>query len=179
MLRYRVMLTGPRRESKGKVRDSPSGGWACLLLASLCCFGVCAAHVLCPLLPSPAIHQKLSFSALVPFPLHLFPSLSPGSVLSVIMDVPPLPLGGGCLEMPLVQGFCGYTVRKTTAENLGKRMELIDLIYFPSGTMEFSFGYNHGFLSSHWDALNCKLSLNHLLGGDVLIRKYINRQDLN
>lgn len=66
-----------------------------------------------------------------------------------LLDVPPLPLGGGCLEMPLVQGFCGYTVRETTAENLGKRMELIDLIYFPSGTMEFSFGYNHGFLSPH------------------------------
>lgn len=51
--------------------------------------------------------------------------------------------------MPLAQGFCGCTVRKTTAENLGKRMELIDLIYFPSGTMGFSFGYNYGFLSSH------------------------------
>lgn len=103
------------------------------------------------LLSSPAIHQELSFSfaALVPLPLHLFTSFSPGSVLSVLRDVPPLTLGGGGLEMPLVQGFRGYTVRKTTAENLGKRMELIDLIYFPSGTMEFSFGYNYGFLSSH------------------------------
>lgn len=49
--------------------------------------------------------------------------------------------------MPLVQGFCGYTFRKTTAESLGKGMELIDLIYFPSGTMELSFAYDHGFLS--------------------------------
>lgn len=65
------------------------------------------------------------------------------------MDVSPLSVGGECLEMPLVQGFCGCSVRQATAENLGKRMELIDLIYFPSGTLEFSFSYNYGFLSSH------------------------------
>lgn len=99
MLRYRVMLTGPRRESRGKVRVSPK--WL-PSLPDLAPFELHCAALACVLpmcfallLSSPAIHQKLSFSfaALVLLPLHLFTSFSLGSVLGVIMDVPGLPLG--------------------------------------------------------------------------------------
>lgn len=52
---------------------------------------------------------------------------------------------------------------------------------YPSvGRCTLSLGYNHAFLSYHGDVLNCKWSLNCLLGGgNALIRIDINRHDLN
>jgi hypothetical protein len=45
--------------------------------------------------------------------------------------------------------------------------------------MEFIFGLHPWFLSCHWNVLNCKFSLNHLFLGSGLLRKDINRSDLN
>lgn len=100
MLRYRVMLTGPRRESRGKVRASPGD---CLPEpASLtpsephCAALACVLPVRFALLPaSPATHQDFHFNLLplLLYSLHVFTSFALGSMLSVIMNVTALPLG--------------------------------------------------------------------------------------
>lgn len=166
MLRYRVLLPGPGRESRGKVRVSPK--WCSPRLPGLTPFKLPCAALTCVLPPaltsfSPATRQNFHFNflPLLLYFLHLLTSFCLGLVLSLRMFLDCLQALGP-RKCHLVRVFCGYTLQEgRIAEDLAT---LIALVNFPTaGRWNLSvYGMNHGFLFYHLDVLNCKLSLNHL-----------------
>lgn len=139
MLKCRVMLRGPGRESRGKVSVSPKWSVPSLLGLTLprrhcAAFALVAMRFSPPSLP--ATHQNFCFHPLRnSAPLHPVPLLiPPPSWLSAVMDAPALPLS--------YRSSSGLATRKGRKGcwDQDKCMELIGLINFPyCWTVEFIF----------------------------------------